>query len=283
MTMLIAHLTDLHVRPFGKPANRVVETNLMVERAIRQVAGFAPDAVIITGDLTENGLPEEYAELRRLLDGRLTCPIYAVPGNHDRREIFRTALGHWPGIGDHPDFIHYTADIGDLRLIMLDSVVPNAGHGELCPHRLDFLERALADAAGRDVIIGLHHPPLLTGIAAMDAIPLRSPEPFLALLARHGRVRAVLSGHHHRVIMAQSGPTMLLAGPAIPGHQSELTFDPAAPAYFYLEPGGYFILRREGAHLTATLATIGDFPGPFPFAVDADYPGRKKSDQEGPT
>ncbi|MDD2862217.1 MAG: phosphodiesterase, partial [Acidiphilium sp.] len=69
--MLIAHLTDLHVRPFGKPANRVVETNLMVERAIRQIAGFAPDAVIITGDLTENGLPEEYAELRRLLDGRL--------------------------------------------------------------------------------------------------------------------------------------------------------------------------------------------------------------------
>jgi len=282
MTMLIAHLTDLHVRPFGKPANRVVETNLMLERALRQVASFAPDAVIITGDLTENGLPAEYAELRRLFDRRLACPVYAVPGNHDRREHLRTALADWPGINQHPDFIHYTADIGDLRLIMLDSVAPGAGHGELCPSRLDFLDRALADAAGRDVIIGLHHPPFLTGIAAMDAIPLHAPEFFLARIARHGRVRAVLAGHHHRVIMAQSGNTMLLAGPATGGHQSELTYDPAARAYFHLEPGGYFLLRRDGTDMTATLATIGDFPGPYPFAVDADYPGRK-TDDERPT
>ncbi len=272
--MLIAHLTDLHVRPFGCAANRVVETNLMVERAVRQIASFAPAAVVITGDLTENGLAEEYAELRHLLEDRFTCPVYVVPGNHDRRAAFRAALAAWPGVTSDPEFVHYAADVGEIRLIMLDSVVPGAGYGNLCGARLAFLEHELAAAKDRPVLIGLHHPPFLTGIAAMDAIPLREPTPLLALIARHGRVLAVLCGHHHRVIMAQSGSAMLLAGAAVGGHQSELTYNALARPYFHLEPGGFFLLRWDSGILTATLASIGDFAGPFPFTVDAAYPGR---------
>ncbi|MGC9271169.1 phosphodiesterase [Acidiphilium sp.] len=279
--MLIAHLSDLHIRPFGLPANRVVETNMMAERAVRQLARLAPAAVVITGDLTDSGEIEEYAELRRLLEGRLGCPIYVVPGNHDHRGHCRTALATWPGVTCDPAFVQYTADIGDLRLIMLDSVVPGAGHGELCPRRLAFLEAALMAAADRPVLIGLHHPPLMTGIAAMDAIALRAPEAFLALVGRHSQVKAVLCGHHHRVIIGQHGGAMLLAAPAVGGHQSELTFEADARAYFHLEPGGYFVLRWDRPQgLTATLATIGDFPGPFPFTVEPGYPGRP-ADQVG--
>lgn len=275
--MLIAHLSDLHVRPFGRPANRVVETNMMAERALRRVATLdpAPDAIVITGDLTECGLEEEYAELNRLLARPLPCPVYVVPGNHDRREQFRAALGHLPGVTADPDFVQYAVDIGPLRLIMLDSVVAGAGHGELCAGRLAFLDRALAEAAGRQVVIGLHHPPVTTGIAAMDVIPLRAPDALLDRVATHGEVLAVLSGHHHRAIMAQHGGAMLLAAPAVGGHQSEVTFDPRARAYFQIEPGGYYLLRLdESGRMTALLDAIGDFPGPFPFAVEPDYPGR---------
>lgn len=274
--MLIAHLSDLHIRPFGLAANRVVETNAMAERALRLMTGLdpAPDAIIITGDLAECGRAEEYAELRRLLNRRLPCPVYAVPGNHDRRDHFRAALASLPGVTADPEFVQYAADIGPLRLIMLDSVVPGAGYGELCPRRLGFLEDALAAAAGKPTLIGLHHPPLLTGIAAMDIIPLREPEALLSLIARHGQVLAVLSGHHHRAIIGQHKSTMLLTAPAVGGHQSELSFDPSARAYFHLEPGGYFMLRwHETQGLTANLALIGDFAGPFPFTAEPDYPG----------
>ena len=50
--MLICQLTDLHVRPVGQPANRVVETNIFTERAFRAVWRFRPrpDVVVITGD-----------------------------------------------------------------------------------------------------------------------------------------------------------------------------------------------------------------------------------------
>ncbi|MHB1303300.1 MAG: phosphodiesterase [Acidiphilium sp.] len=278
--MLIAHLSDLHVRPFGRPANRVVETNLMAERALRQLCALdpAPDAIVVTGDLTECGLAEEYAELRRLLVRRLPCPIYVVPGNHDRRENFRDALADMPGVTADADFVQYAADIGPLRLVMLDSVVPGAGYGVLCEKRLAFLDRALAEAAGRPVLIGLHHPPVLTGVAGMDRIPLRAPEALLARARAHGGVLAILSGHHHRAIYGQNGNTALLSVPAVGGHQSELTFDPTARDYFHLEPGGYFLLRWSAADgLIAHLAAIGDFPGPFPFAVEPDYPGTRKA------
>lgn len=275
--MLIAHLSDLHVRPFGLAANRVVETNAMTARVLRTLARSEPpvDAIIITGDLTECGRAEEYAELGRLFAVRHLPPVYLIPGNHDRRDLLTAGLAGLPGITPGAEFVQYSADLGMLRLIMLDSVVPGAGYGELCPARLQFLEAALDDAAGRPTLIGLHHPPFLTGIAAMDAIPLRNPAPLLALAARHGNVRAILAGHHHRAIIGQHGNTTLLAAPATGGHQSELSFDPTARTYFHLEPGGYFLLRwHEADGLTAALGTIGDFPGPFPFTAEPDYPGR---------
>jgi 3',5'-cyclic AMP phosphodiesterase CpdA len=85
--MLIAQITDLHVRPRGLAANRVVETNMMTERAIDAVVALRPrpDVVLITGDLTDYGLVEEYEELKRMLQ-RLDIPFFVIPGNHDRRE-----------------------------------------------------------------------------------------------------------------------------------------------------------------------------------------------------
>jgi 3',5'-cyclic-AMP phosphodiesterase len=89
--MLICQLTDLHVRPMGKSANRVVETNRFTERAFRAVARLSPrpDVVIITGDLTECGLDAEYAHLSQLLRKWLPMPVFVIPGNHDRRVPFR--------------------------------------------------------------------------------------------------------------------------------------------------------------------------------------------------
>ena len=91
--MLIAQITDLHVRPRGLSANRVVETNMMTERAIDAVIALRPrpDVVLITGDLTDCGLVEEYEQLKIMLR-RLDLPALLIPGNHDRRENLRRVL-----------------------------------------------------------------------------------------------------------------------------------------------------------------------------------------------
>src|ERR1051325_5290155 len=105
LTMLICQLTDLHVRPVGLPANRVAETNMFTARAFRAVAQFSPrpDAVVITGDLTDTGSPAEYAHVAELIQRHhLPAPVYVIPGNHDQRENLRRVLAHLPGVAIDP-------------------------------------------------------------------------------------------------------------------------------------------------------------------------------------
>src|SRR4051812_32395013 len=107
--MLIAQLSDLHIIRPGTRAYGVVETNPLVERAFKAVAALdpRPDAVILSGDLTDLGLDEEYDILADLIRRHLPMPVYLIPGNHDRRAGIKARLGHLPGVGADPDFVHY--------------------------------------------------------------------------------------------------------------------------------------------------------------------------------
>ena len=137
----------------------------------------------MTGDLTDCGLPDEYALLRDMLARRLPpgLPVHLIPGNHDRREALIERL-HVP----HADgFVQYAVDDGPVRLVMLDTVVPGAGHGELCERRMVWLDRTLAARPQQPTLIAMHHPPFLCGIKHMDRISLRQPERFAALVRAH--------------------------------------------------------------------------------------------------
>src|ERR1043166_2951622 len=105
--MLIAQITDMHLRPRGQPANRVVETNMMTERAIDAVIALRPrpDVVLITGDLVDRGLVEEYEQLKIILR-RLDIPFFMILGNHDRRESFRRVFSDHRGVTEDPEFVH---------------------------------------------------------------------------------------------------------------------------------------------------------------------------------
>src|ERR1700722_2106414 len=195
--MLICQLTDLHVRPVGKPANRLVETNLFTERAFRAVSRFSPrpDVVVITGDLTECGLDAEYANVARLLRKWLPMPVFVIPGNHDQRASFRDGLGHLPGVTTDPLYVQYAVEDYAVRLVMLDTLVPGGGHGELRAEQLEFLDRTLAAAPDKPTIVAMHHPPFVCGIAHMDRINLRTTSEFAAVIAGHNQVERIICGH----------------------------------------------------------------------------------------
>src|ERR1043166_4646770 len=171
--MLIAQITDLHVRPRGLAANRVVETNMMTERAIDAVIALRPrpDVVLITGDLTDCGLNEEYEQLKIML-GRLDIPFFMILGNHDRRESFRRVFSDHRGVTEDPEFVHFVVDDYPVRLIGLDTLVSGKGEGELCARRLAFLEQEIAREREKPTVIFMHHPPFDCGIAHMDRIRL---------------------------------------------------------------------------------------------------------------
>lgn len=273
--MLIAHITDLHIRPPGKPAYRASETNMLTERALDAVAALRPmpDALVITGDLTDCGLPEEYALLRQLLS-RLSIPILLVPGNHDRRENLIAGLSLDRQTVLDSGFVQFVADLPAMRLIGLDTLTPGQSAGGLCEARLAFLDKALTEAAGKPVAIFMHHPPFVCGIAHMDAIRLLDGvDAFAAIVARHRNIERIVCGHHHRPIVTRFAGTVAQIAPSVT-HQVTLDLSDDGPATFHMEPAAYLLHSyREGAGLVTHMAYVERFPGPFPFVLDADYPG----------
>lgn len=274
--MLICQLTDLHVCAVGMSCNRVSETNMFTARAFRAAAALnpRPDVVVITGDLTESGMPAEYTNLAALIREYLPMPVYVIPGNHDRRDNFRAHLAHLPGVTADPEYVRYAIDDHPVRLVMLDTVVFGHGHGELRDEQLTWLDRTLSAMPDKPTMIGMHHPPFLCGIAHMDRICLRDTEAFTAVIARHPQVKRIICGHHHRTIFAQVAHAIASISPSV-AHQVELNFDPAHGGALNFEPPAYHLHRwtpREG--IVTHTAYVETFPGPYPFIAAPDYPGR---------
>jgi Icc protein len=274
--MLICQLTDLHVCAVGVACNRVSESNMFTARAFSAVAAMrpAPDVVLITGDLTESGMPAEYANLAGLIRQYLLMPVYVIPGNHDRRDNFRSALAHLPGVTVDPVYVQYAIDDYSVRLVMLDTVVFGFGHGELRDDQLAWLDRTLAAVPHKPTLIGMHHPPFGCSIAHMDKINLRNAESFAAVVARHRQVQRIICGHHHRTIFAQVAQAIASIAPSV-AHQVELQFDPVAHGEFNFEPPAFHLHRWPAADGIVThTAYVETFPGPYPFVASPDYPGR---------
>ena len=273
--MLICQLTDLHVRPVGMPANRVSETNMFTERAFRAVARLnpRPDVVLITGDLTECGLDAEYAHLNRLLRKLQPMPVFVIPGNHDRRDNFRAALKHLPGVMADPHYVQYAVDDFPVRLIMLDTLVPGAGHGELRAEQLEFLSHTLAAAPDKPTLIGMHHPPFACGIANLDTINLRNTPEFTAIIARHRQVDRIICGHHHRPVVARVAHAIASISPSV-AHQVEMSMNPNDEGAFVFEPPAFQLHRWTAADgIVSHIVYVEDYPGPYAFINDPEYPG----------
>ena len=274
--MLICQLTDLHVRPVGQPANRVSETNMFTERAFRAVSRLKPrpDVVVITGDLTECGLDAEYANVDQLLHLLKPMPVFVIPGNHDRRGNFRERLKHLPGVVADPHYIQYAVDDYPVRLIMLDTLVPGAGHGELRGEQLEFLDRTLAAAPDKPTVVAMHHPPFVCGIVHLDRINLRNGREFAAVIARHRQVDRIVCGHHHRPVVGRVAQAIASIAPSV-AHQVELSLDSHEGGAFVFEPPAFQLHRWTAADgIASHTVYVDDYPGPYPFVTDPDYPGK---------
>lgn len=272
--MIIAQITDLHVCPKGTLAYGVSETNLYAEHAINALLRLdpQPDCVLVTGDLTESGLDEEYSIVTELLD-RLPCPAYAIPGNHDLREPMRRALaprGYLPANGP----LNYAVSCGELRIIGLDTLEEGSGIGVLTGRSLEFLTRALADAQDCPALVMLHHPPFKTGISHMDAVGLAQGAAELEqIILANPQVHRVLCGHVHRPIQQMFGGTLCQIAPAV-GHQVTLDLQQGAPSCFVLEPPGYLLHLWQDGKVVSHEARIDRAPGPFPFNLPENYTRR---------
>lgn len=265
MTTLL-QLSDLHIRAPGKLAYGRIETAPYLKRAIETILKLPqrPDAVVITGDLTDFGRAAEYAHLRALL-APLKMPTYLMPGNHDDRAQLRLSFPDHTYLGNK-GFVQYSVTVGALQLIALDTVVPEQSSGSLCAGRLQWLAAQLDQQRHRPVVIAMHHPPFETLIGHMDAIGLLQGSAALeALVAQHPNVERVICGHLHRAIQVRFGGTIAATVPS-PAHQVCLDLAPDAASAWTLEPPGFGLhALTAGGRLVSHTVASGQYDGPYPF------------------
>jgi 3',5'-cyclic AMP phosphodiesterase CpdA len=209
-----------------------------LEAAVRAVAALPlrPDAVLISGDLTDNGADSEYEAVREIV-GRLGLPIHVLPGNHDERGAMRRAFDVG---GAGSEAIGYAVDVGELRLVALDGTRPGAEAGELDEARLRDLDARLSEAPERPTLLATHHPPIAIGARTWDelGLPPADREALAAVLERHPQVRLVAAGHVHRAVVGALAGRPVLVAPST--HvatrfdlaYAEIELEPAAPRGF---------------------------------------------------
>jgi Icc protein len=266
--ILIAQISDLHIKAPGSLAYGRVDTAKALERCVATLNGLnpEPDLVVISGDLTDAPTAEAYEHLLALLQS-LRLPFAAIPGNHDSRELMRAAFPHAAYASSFGPLDQH-ADAGGLDILLLDSSVPGKPYGELGEQTLQWLETMLAGSADRPALLFLHHPPFVAGIWHMDCQNLQNANELAAIIRRNERAQLVACGHVHRATLAMFAGRPCTICPA-PNHAVDLDLAHLREPSFKVEPPAFHLhvwYPGEGfGKLVTHQVSIGEFDGPHPF------------------
>jgi Icc protein len=184
--MLIAQLSDLHVGEEQFDA-------LLLDTAIDEINQASPDLVAVAGDLTGSGSREQFYAASMHL-GRLACPaVVLVPGNHDAQDA--GDLHYEDVFGDRNRVVALATDLGRVRVICVDSTVPDMDDGEIGRELYPWLLEALEAPADCRILVMHHHLVAVPG-TGRDRDTVGDAGDLLEILRTLG-VDLVLAGHRH--------------------------------------------------------------------------------------
>lgn len=210
--MVIAQISDLHIGQPGHLAYGRIDTAACFARCVGHLLRLRPlpEIVVASGDLVDTGTPAEYRLLRELL-APLPMPVYLMPGNHDDRAALRDGFNDHGYLFSTRDMLYYAIECRPVRLIMLDTVLPDRDGGALGAEQLEWLAMTLAVEPDKPTLIFMHHPPIATGIHYMDEIALAGDDAARlgAIISKHPQVERIACGHLHRMVEARWSGTVV--------------------------------------------------------------------------
>jgi len=181
--MEIVQLSDIHV---GAQFREDV-----FEKVIEEVNSLNPDAVVITGDLTNEGLKEQYEKCKTLISKIRVEKIIAISGNHDYRN---TGYLHFK---KYFPFQTINELNDDVVLVTLGTARPDRDEGEVGYRQISWLERTMKKYQSKTTILAMHHH--LIGIPDTGSDRLTIIDAGDVLRATlDSDVNLVLCGHKHR-------------------------------------------------------------------------------------
>lgn len=180
----------LEARPGDPPYPEVMNAG-----AVAEIIALDPAAVLVKGDLTDRGTPEEYARFVEVWGAAFGERLHHVRGNHDAMV---------PGLVQGLDGIPALIEVPGARLALVDTVVPGSDQGQLAADQRAWLD-AVAAAAGEAGVpllaFGHHHcwdPDARTRPTDYFGIDPDGSEALLEIVARRPAIRGWFAGHTHR-------------------------------------------------------------------------------------
>jgi len=258
--MLIAQISDCHIVDRGELFADKVDSAASLRAALAAVEALdpRPECVVLSGDLVNDGTAQQYDHLMEIL-AEFTVPILPLPGNHDDRQELRSRFPAILPAGGPDDEIDHVHDIGDLRIVALDTSIPGRHDGCLTERQLAWLDTQLAAAPDRPTIVAQHHPPVSSGIAWMERLsgfPDGGRE--ADVLRQHPQVEAVLSGHVHRSLQQKYAGTISITCPST-ASQLVLALG-GGPVEYTSQPTGFLLHHWRPQHgLVSHFVPVGDF------------------------
>jgi len=180
--MLLVQISDIHCGPiFLKETFRA---------AVKEINEMSPDVVLVTGDLTENGLTSEFKMAARELEKLKTEKIIYVSGNHDYRST---------GYLLFKEFFPFSqvTELDDVVVTVLSSARPDRDDGEVGHRQNLWLESTLMKYKNKMKIVAIHHHVIPVPDTGADQITVIDAGDVLRSLIK-SKVNLVLCGHRHR-------------------------------------------------------------------------------------
>ncbi|WP_328856296.1 metallophosphoesterase [Williamsia herbipolensis] len=188
--LTVAHISDLH---FSGEADHRARVEAVLGHISARADGI--DALVVTGDITDDGSPAQYEEAAAVLRGVPLPTTLLIPGNHDRRDEFGFGLF---GRHTHDMPLNRSAMIAGALFLMCDSTIPGRNDGYLSDDTLAWMDREItAVGQGVPVIVCFHHPPVVLGMPFMDSIRQTGEDRLVRLVEKHPGIVGFLCGHAH--------------------------------------------------------------------------------------
>ncbi|SEW27642.1 metallophosphoesterase family protein [Natrinema salifodinae] len=223
----LAVLADVHLATDATGTWKVFHrTERHLRAAVECVNERAVDGVLVAGDLTRNGVPEEFDLFDDL--AAFDPPTVAIPGNHDFPTTFdeRESLPIPEFEARYtPDGLPFRVELGGLEVIGLDSHAATPGSpaetwdGRIDADQLLWLDEVLTDADPESAIVTVHHNLPATGElyerysaelpVAGDVPGFTNPQPLVDLLAMRDAALVVTGHLHFPAVQRDDGVTEL--------------------------------------------------------------------------
>lgn len=275
-----AVISDSHLEPEPSGKGAAPRSNERNRYVVQELNRLTPQFVIHTGDMVNPRLGgADYspaAEAVKNIYADLKCELFLTPGNvdiGDKPEPWETRFSvcqEWvETYRKHFGKQYYAFDHKDIHFIVADSCILNSGLPCETEQR-EWLEKDLADNAGKRIFLFTHYPPYLLDPdedSHYDNIDEPARSWLLGLIESHD-VEALFTGHVHRFFYNRHGASHHYVAPSTSVTRvdySELFRDRPHPdaEYGNNETGklGYFLVHvHEGGHVPELIRTDGRLP-----------------------